>query len=485
MNLTRQKPHDKELEQVVLGTVMLETTAFFRVSQILKEKTFYSKKHQIIYRAILALDYNQKPIDMVSIFQWLVSKGLSEKTGGPAYLSEMMNKVCSTAHLEYHASILHGYFVRRQLIEVTEAINKGAYDMSQDIMSLLEKTRSDLFSKTTMAVSRVRTAGHHAEQIVAKAKDMDGKFIEVRGVPTGFQALDKSISGLIGGRLYIIGGRPSMGKTTFTINMVCNAVKKFGKKVLFFSGEMSGEEITSIVMAKESNLPIKDVQSGMISDWRTVLDHFDQRLSDNLLIDDTPAPSLMHVQAESIKKVEQCGIDCIVIDYLQLMKVNEKGIDPGAAVSKISGALKELARRLDVPVIALSQLSRGCESRLNKRPVLSDLKQSGDVEQDADFVAFLYRPEYYGDTDKKGNNLTGIAEVIVRKNRQGPLDTYYMFMDKPIGRFYALQDKSDIKIPLEHYDMSITKPRLITDVLSIYATDIEPGVDDMGDDLPF
>lgn len=478
LELTREKPHSEKLEEAVLGAIILDYTALYKVMQILKEEVFYCDKHKYIYRACLALNRSGSSIDILTVSEWLGANNLLSKVGGPYEIVAVTNKIASSANIEYHAQLLFEYFVRRKLIHTTEVIQRAAYDMGQDVMSILEKTRGDLFLTTTQAESRVKNLDYHAKNIIDKSIEMQGRYIEIRGVPSGFETFDRSLSGFIGGRLYIIGGRPSMGKTTFVLNLVSNAVKKFGKRVLFFSGEMSGEEITSIIMAKESNRNIDEIQKGAVSNWKSILDHFNEDLRGNLFIDDTPAPSLTHLQAETIKQKEQEGIDMIVVDYLQLMKVNEKGLKPGEIVSRISGALKELARRLDIPVIALSQLSRTCESRTDKRPVMSDLKESGDIEQDADMVAFLYRPEYYGEIDKSGRDLTGIAEVIVRKNRQGPLGKYYMFFDKPIGRFYAYNPRIEDKIELDAYDMTLTKPKAIKAIL-------EKGYDHEGEELPF
>jgi replicative DNA helicase len=489
MELTMKAPYDEDLEELVLGTILLEGTAYYRVAQIINEKTFYSKKHQIIFRAIRDLNNKRSPIDIMTVTQWLLSKGLADDVGGAYHISIMTNRVASSANLEAHASILFKYHVRRELIETSSYIFRASHDLSQDIMSVLEKAKSDLFSKTTTAINNARTVGFHADQIIKEAAESDGTYVEVRGVPSGFEKIDKCTSGFIGGRFYIFAARPSMGKTTFVINAIINAVKKFKKKVLFFSGEMSGQEITSIIMAKMSGIPIKHVQSNMVTDWKKVLDEFDDDFRENLIIDDTPAPSLMHVQSKSISMKEQEDIDMIVVDYLQLMKVNEKGIKKGEAVGKISGALKELARRLDVPVIALSQLSRGCESRPDplKRPVLSDLRESGEIEQDADFIAFLYRPEYYNEKKKEDGRLldvTGWTEIIVRKNRQGPLGLYMTFFEKEIGRFYDFNMQFKETIPLSDYDMSITKPKLLSDVFNSYASDAIT-VDADGDELPF
>lgn len=479
-NLTMKTPHNEELEKLVLGTIILDSTAFYKVSPIISKETFNNRKHQTVFMAIQALNRSGQPIDLVTVYEWLVSKGLSSQVQAD-YLSEMTNRVASSANLEAHAAMLFSYYVRRKLISTSQVIWRAAHDLSQDVMSTLEKAKSDLFSKTVTASNNAKSVGYHVDQIIKKSKEANGRYTEVTGVPSGFETLDKWTGGFLPGDLYIFAARPSMGKTTFVINAMVNAVKKFGKKILFFSGEMDGGKITSIIMAKETGIPIKHIKQNRVADWRIVLDELGGNLSDNLIIDDTPAPSLMHVESKAVSLAEQHDIHMIVVDYIQLMKVNGI-VDKKVAVGLISNGLKELARRLEVPVIALSQLSRECDKRTDSRPIMSDLRESGEIEQDADMIAFLYRPEYYGEVIKRGGvpvNTEGLTEVIIRKNRQGALGSVMTHLEKTIGRFSSYNTDFQQTIPLEDYDMSITQPK------EIESTNYITPVDDQGDDLPF
>lgn len=480
-----EKPNDSNLEKIILGTLLLESSAIYKVMQVLNENCFYQEINKHIYCAIIELHRDKVPIDIITVMKRLTLMGKLNDVGGPAYLAELTNRIGSSANLEYHANILFGYAIRRELIFSCEKISRTAYDLTSDVYETLEKARTTLFAKTTVSGNRTKSAKEHAAEIVRRSIEMQNQYLEVRGIPTGFQDLDIMTSGLQGGRFYVIGGRPSMGKTTFVINLVKNAVKKFGKKGLFISGEMSGEEITTIVIASDSATPMDDISKNAITkdNWSRILKTFDSDF-DNLFIDDTPRPSLSHVWAEAIRLKEKEGIGFIAIDYLQLMTVNNRNMSPKEKVSLISGELKALSRHLDIPVIALSQLSRSCENRVDKRPIMSDLKETGDIEQDADFVAFLYRPEYYNTHfDGAGNSLEGIVEFIIRKHRHGKLGTILMKMKKEIGCFYSFDKNSLMEIPLDNYDMSITELKSLETIASKYEN--ENSQDGQYDDIPF
>lgn len=486
-NLTLEKPNSPELEDVVLGTILIDNSAIYKVMQVINPHCFYQESNKHIFNAIMTLQEQKSPIDILTVADQLGKDSKLEDVGGPYRLVELTTRIGSSANVEHHANILFQYFIRRELISNCDTISRSSYDLGCDIFEVLEKARKKIFSRTTVSGNRIKTASDFAKEIVKRSIEMDMKYQEVRGIASGYEGIDMLTSGWMGGRLYIIGGRPSMGKTTFVINVVKNAVKKFGKKGLFISGEMSGEDITTILIASDSETPMQNISKNAITpdNWERILKSFDSDFK-NLFIDDTPKPSVSHVWSEAVRLKEQEGIEFIVIDYIQLMTVNARGMDKKTAVSFISSELKALSRHLEIPVIALSQLSRQCENRVDKRPVMSDLKETGDIEQDADFIAFLYRPEYYGTLeDGRGNSLIGIVEFIIRKNRHGALGTVLLNMNKECGIFNGFDANTRKVISIENYDMSLTELKSLTELAGKY--DLESNLPDgtTADDLPF
>ena len=487
LKLTLEKPNNPELEDVVLGTILIDNTAIYKVMQVINPHCFYQESNKHIFNAIMKLQEAKSPIDILTVTDQLKKDSKLEDVGGPYRLVELTNRIGSAANVEHHANILFQYFIRRELITNCDAISRSSYDSSCDIFEVLEKARKKVFSRTTVSGNRVKTASDFAKEIVKRSIEMDMKYQEVRGIASGYEALDMLTSGWIGGRLYIIGGRPSMGKTTFVINVVKNAVKKFGKKGLFVSGEMSGEDITTIIIASDSKVPMQNISKNAVTpdNWERILKTFDSDF-ESLFIDDTPKPSISHVWSEAVRLKEQHDIEFVVIDYIQLMTVNARGMDKKTMVSLISSELKALSRHLGIPVIALSQLSRQCENRVDKRPVMSDLKETGDIEQDADFIAFLYRPEYYGTLyDGQGNSLEGIVEFIIRKNRHGALGTVLLDMKKDCGLFSGYNLDMRKAVSIDDYDMSLIELKSLTELAGKY--NLEDNLpDDMSkDDLPF
>jgi len=486
-NFTLEKPNNSELEDIVLGTLLIDNTAVYKVMQVLNPHCFYQESNKHIFNAIMNLQQAKSPIDILTVADQLGKNNKLEDVGGPSRLVSLTTRIGSSANLEHHANILFQYFIRRELINNCDTISRSSYDLSCDIFEVLEKARKNVFSRTTVSGNRVKTASEFAKEIVKRSIAMDMKYQEVRGIASGYEALDMLTSGWMGGRLYIIGGRPSMGKTTCVINIVKNAVKKFGKKGLFISGEMAGEEITTILIASDSQVPMEQIAKNAVTpdNWERMLKTFDKDF-ENLFIDDTPKPSISHVWSEAVRLKEQEDIEFIVIDYIQLMTVHARGMDKKTMVSLISSELKALARHLKIPVIALSQLSRSCENRVDKRPIMSDLKETGDIEQDADFIAFLYRPEYYGTVyDGQQNSLEGIVEFIIRKNRFGGLGTVLLSMDKERGTFNGFDLDTRRAISIDQYDMSLIELKSLTELAGKY--DIESNLPDgmNKDDIPF
>lgn len=459
MELTKQLPNSRDLEVSVLGTVLLDNTVIYKLMQFLSDECFYHDKNLMVWQAITCL-FNQKTsIDILTVTEQLRKMNFLDKVGGPYELIVLTNHIGSSAHIESHAMMLYEYYQRRKLIENSRRVELMAYDMSSDVPSIIEKARSNLAAGKSISGSRIVNASDVVKKLAQDAKDANFLHKQVVGIPSCYEPIDLMLSGFVGGRFYVIGGRPSMGKTTLVINIAANACRMFGSKGLFFSGEMSCEDITKIIISQQTGFPLEHVSQNAINaeNWRDILDSCGNDFKD-LQIDDTAGPSILHIESESIKMVQKHGVDFIVVDYIQLVTMNDKNISKLDKVSAISSRLKALAKNLNIPVIALSQLSRSCETRPNKRPVMSDLKETGDIEQDADIIGFIYRPEYYGTfEDIKGNSLKNIVEVNWAKNKFGRVGTILMYYNRDIGRFQSYDARNMKPIEINSYDRTLTE----------------------------
>ena len=440
----RIPPQAVELEEAVLGAIMLERDAVLSVLDILKKESFYKDSHQKIYQAIVDLSTKQKAIDILTVTEELRRKKELEEIGGPLVITQLTSKVASAAHLEFHARIIQQKYIQRELIRVSSTIQKLAYDETIDVDDLLDQAESDLFEIAEGNIKRetskinvlIKDAIHQIEE-AAKRKD------HLSGVPSGFTKLDRLTSGWQKSDLIIIAGRPSMGKTAFVLTMARNIAVDHGRPVAFFSLEMASMQLVTRLIVSETELPSNRIRNGRLEDyeWKQ-LDYKIKSLTDApIYIDDTPAISIFELRAKCRRLKVQYNVELIVIDYLQLM--TGSGDMKGSReqeVSNISRALKSIAKELDVPVIALSQLNRSVELRSgNKRPQLSDLRESGAIEQDADLVIFLHRPEKYDlFEDEKGNSLVGIAEVILAKHRNGPVGDLSLRFKDEYAKFVEL-----------------------------------------------
>ena len=454
--MIKDLPNAKEVECAIISAIILTPNSIYNCIQLLNEECFYYHKNKILWTTLLAIHKTGKIIDTVNVFEHLRSNNKLDQIGGMDALLNLTTKYF-THDAEGYAKILYQKYMRRKAIEESQKLIREAYNESNDIFDVLTDTKESLFNILSPDVSRINTAENLINQNLKYIKDNLGKYQEVTGIPTGFEYYDKRTGGAGNGWLMIIGGRPSMGKTTFVINCAWNAYKHFGKSGIFFSGEMSSKQISHIIMAKESGISAKDIKKNRITKTQLecMFDTFREKKKGVFLIDDTPNPALTHILAESTKAKLKHGIEFIVVDYLQLIKSSGEA-SRHLEVSKISRELKALARNLNIPVIALAQLSRAVEARGgDKRPQLSDLKESGDLEQDADVVSFLYRPEYYGITeDDNGNSLEGVTELITKKNRHGETGVDYLYMNKSTSNFETY-DSSGNKIPVESYDHNL------------------------------
>jgi len=437
-------PSVVEFEEAVLGALMLEKDAVHTVIDILKPDAFYNDAHGKIFNAILALSIDHKPIDIHTVAQQLKIIGDIEQIGGPFYLAQLTNKVASTAHLEYHARIIAQKFIQRELIRVGAEIQNRAFQEADDVADMLDSAEQDLFNiaegNIKREVSRIDAVLHQAiHQIQEAAKRPDG----LSGVPSGFTELDRMTSGWQASDLVIIAARPAMGKTAFVLSMARNIAVDHKRPVAFFSLEMSSIQLVNRLISSETELGSDKIKNGALKDFEwTQLERKIKTLEDApMFIDDTPALSIFELRAKLRRLVMQHHIELAIIDYLQLMTGGVQA-SREQEVSSISRSLKAIAKELNIPIIALSQLNRSVEMRAgDKRPQLSDLRESGAIEQDADMVLFIHRPEYFGITeDTLGNSLHGLAEIIVAKHRNGATGDVRLRFKKEFTRFSDLDE---------------------------------------------
>lgn len=444
-SLGKLPPQAVDLEEAVLGALMLEKDALTTVIDILKPDSFYKEAHSEIYTAIVELFNNSEPIDLLTVTNQLRKNGKLEFAGGAYYITELTTKVNSSANVEYHARIIVQQAIKRQLIRISSVIQQEAYEDTTDVFTLLDRSEQALFEISEANIRKnyadMKSILHEAiAEIEAKKKHKDG----LTGVPSGFSALDRITSGWQKSDLVIIAARPGMGKTAFVVSAMRNAAVEFNYPVAIFSLEMSAIQLVNRLISAESELESEKIKKGTLADyeWEQMV-HKTSRLSEApIFIDDTPALSILELRAKARRLKAQHDIQLIIIDYLQLMSGDTSKSGGGnreQEIASISRALKNIAKELNVPVIALSQLSRAVETRGgDKRPQLSDLRESGSIEQDADMVMFLYRPEYYGITeDETGQPTNNMGEVIIAKHRNGSLDTVGL---KFIGKFTKFSD---------------------------------------------
>ncbi len=421
-------PQAVDLEEAVLGALMLEKDALSNVIEILHPESFYKEANAVIYESITALFENAEPVDLLTVTNQLRKDGKLELVGGPYYITELTTKVNSAANIEYHARIIAEQSIKRELITISGDIQKLAYEDTTDVFDLLDKTESALFE---VSESHIRKNYADMRSIMKEAmNELETRKVHkdgLTGVPSGFTALDRVTSGWQKSDLVIIAARPGMGKTAFIVSALRNAAIDFKRPVALFSLEMSSIQLVNRLISAEAELEGDKIKKGNLADyeWQQLV-HKTSSLTDApIYIDDTPALTILELRAKSRRLVAQNNVELIVIDYLQLMSGEKTGGgNREQEIAHISRSLKGIAKELKVPVIALSQLSRAVETRGgDKRPQLSDLRESGSIEQDADLVIFLYRPEYYNITeDMNGMPTTGMAEVIIAKHRNGSLE---------------------------------------------------------------
>lgn len=419
-------PQALEVEEAVLGSMLLEKDSFLTVSEFLKAECFYKDAHQKIFEAITNLFSRQMPADIITVSNELKRLGILDEVGGAYYLTELTGKVASAANLEYHARIIYQKFLQRKMIEISGMIVTKAYDETEDVDDLLEEAESSLFllSQGTMKNEAVQinpVVDEALELIKLAGERKDG----LSGVPSGFDDLDKITSGWQNSDMVVIAARPAMGKTAFVLSMARNMAINHNQGVAVFSLEMSNVQLVTRLIVAETEFSSDKIKNGNLTtdEWDILHSKIQTFSEAPIFVDDTAGLSVFDLRAKCRRLKKQHDIKVVIIDYLQLM--NASGMRPGnrqEEVSMISRSLKGLAKELNIPIIALSQLNRSVETRSGdgKKPQLSDLRESGAIEQDADMVLFIHRPEYYGITeDSEGNSLLGLAEIIIAKHRNG------------------------------------------------------------------
>ncbi len=458
--MNKEFPQAPEVEASIISSLLTVPNSIYNCLQLLNEDCFYNTKYRLLWSEIVQMHKEGEKIDVVSIYERIKDKKHLEQIGGLDHLIHITTKYF-TADISGHAKILYQKYMRRNAICQAHKLMRDSYNEANDIFSVLNYSKAKLFDCLSPSVSRTVSASDAILENLREIEDNMGKFQEVKGIPTGFMNIDKRTGGFGGGHFVVIGGRPSMGKTTFVLNAAWNAFRFFGHSGMFFSCEMSKKEVVRLIMAKESGISAKRLRQNKISEIEAEelhrITNEIKKLDGEFLIDDTPNANITHILAEATKAKQKHDIKFVVVDYLQLVKVNSR-TRRHEQVSEISRELKALARNLDIPVIALAQLSRGVENREDKRPKLADLKESGDIEQDADAVGFLYRPEYYGiEEDDQGNSLKGVTEMVWRKNRHGEIGIDCLYMEKEKSEFSEFDTMTGDSIPVESYDMALTK----------------------------
>lgn len=441
-------PQAVDLEEVVLGAMMIDKKGVDEVIDILHPEVFYKEAHKYIYEAIFKLFENSEPVDLLTVSSQLKKDGRLESAGGDFYLIKLTQKVASSAHIEFHARIILQKFIQRSLIKISNEIIEEAYEDSTDVFDLLDTAESKLYDVTQGNLKRsAETAQNLVIQAKKRIEEIAGKE-GLSGIPSGFDKLDKLTSGWQPSDLIIVAARPGMGKTALTLSMARNIAVNSNIGVAFFSLEMSSVQLITRLISSETGLSSEKLRTGRLEkhEWEQLNVKVKSLESAPLFIDDTPSLSIFDLRAKARRLASQHDIKMIIIDYLQLMTAggSQKGGNREQEISTISRNLKALAKELSVPVIALSQLSRAVETRGgSKRPILSDLRESGAIEQDADIVSFIYRPEYYKIDewdDEERSPTAGQAEFIVAKHRNGGLENIRLKFVGNLGKFDNLDD---------------------------------------------
>ena len=477
-------PQAVDLEEAVLGALLLDKEALTDVIDILKKESFYKEDHQMIYDAILDLFERSEPIDILTVTQELKKKGNLEVVGGAFYIAQLSNRVASSAHVEAHARIIAQKHIQRELIKISSDTIKDAYDETIDVFDLLDSSEARLFE---VAEGNIRKSYEDMDKLLHKAVKQLEKISKeegTSGVPTGFRDLDRLTGGFQPSDMVVIAARPGMGKTAFVLSLARNSAVDYKKGIAIFSLEMSSLQLVNRLIASETQISAEKLKKGTLEpyEWEQLNSRIGKLNNAPIYINDTPGLSVFELRAQCRRLKAEKDIQMVIIDYLQLMSGSaNSGGNREQEISTISRAIKGIAKELNVPILALSQLSRAVETRGgDKRPQLSDLRESGAIEQDADMVMFIYRPEYYGILqDEDGNSTQGLGELIVAKHRNGATDNVRVKFENHLAKFgnwdqnaFGISTEADVQVE-DDYGRQILK------------SENWDNVDDSDDEPPF
>ena len=485
-------PQAIDIEQVVLGAMMLEKEALNDTINIITKDSFYDPRHQFIYGAMHDLFANTMPVDLITVTDRLQKNGELEAAGGVAYIAQLTNRVASSAHIEFHSRIIAEKFIKRELIKVSSEIIRDAYDETIDVFELMNKAESNLFqiaesNMTKQASTMQNIVGQAISEIEKARNNPDG----ISGTPSGFHELDKITSGWQKSDMIVIAARPGMGKTALVLSMARNTAVDYNMGVAVFSLEMSAVQLVKRLIAGEARIDSEKLRKGNLAEheFQQLHSRITALSAAPIFIDDTAAISIFDFRAKCRRLKAQHDIQLVIIDYLQLMTAKDgKGSgNREQEISTISRSIKEIAKELNIPIIALAQLSRSVEQRGgDKKPILSDLRESGAIEQDADIVSFIYRPDYYGIVkDDDGNSNNGIGEIIIAKHRNGKTDRVRLRFVPEYARFenltQAYSDTEDsFSNSFETENNSYTMPSKMSS-----QNNISDFMDDKKDEAPY
>ncbi len=443
-------PQANELEQAVLGALMIDNDALSNSIELLKPESFYQTEHQKVFSAIEDLFNNTQPVDILTVTNLLKQKGDLKDVGGAAFVSKLTERVASAANIETHARIIAQKFIQRELIRISSSTIKDAYDDTTDVFDLLNAAERGLFE---ISEGNIRKNYDKMSTLIRQAleqiEEIKNKEDGLSGIPSGFSDLDRVTSGWQKSDLIVLAARPGMGKTAFVLSMARNTAVQFNKPVAVFSLEMSSVQLVNRLISSESGIPADKLRKGNLEDheWIQLNQQITSLSEAPLFIDDTPALTIFELRAKCRRLVRNNGVEMVIIDYLQLMHAgnSNKSGNREQEISTISRSLKSIAKELNIPIIALSQLSRAVETRGgDKRPMLSDLRESGAIEQDADIVCFIYRPDYYGFTEwpdtspGQDPDCQGQGEIIIAKHRNGSLENIRLRFISHLAKFTDL-----------------------------------------------
>lgn len=443
----RLPPQNIEAEQSILGALMLDSLVWDSLGDQVSGEEFYKPAHQILFQTFKSLIAQNQPVDLITVTNHLTTEGQLAAIGGTEYLVELVNRTVSTANVVSHAKIVREKALVRQAIHISsEVIDQGYAEDFENVEHFLDEAEGKFYR---LGETRQTEGLIHPMNLVKDSikliEERYKKKADITGLGTGFTQLDKMTSGFHPGELLILAARPSMGKTAFSLNIAQHIALRLKKTVAYFSLEMSKEAVMMRLLAAEARVNMSDLKTGRISDsaWPKLIDAAGHLSEAPLFIDDTSGISPFEVRSRCRRLKAQHGLDCIMIDYLQIMKLKERTESREREVAEISRTLKSISKELHVPVIALAQLNRGVEARTEKKPMLSDLRESGSIEQDADVIMLLYREEYYDKADEK----KGHAEVIIGKQRNGPTGTVALKFDGQYGRFRDADPEQSHPLP--------------------------------------